>query len=102
MGEFVSKWGASIQDKDRCKLLRSSVLNIQKAARDKGFTASYFEMARIIRAQGVNISDSYIHAQMTGVNNRYPFPFEVLYLLCKGYSIPLEVVFSEQVTKGLK
>ncbi len=102
MGEFTSKWAAGIQDEERCKALRSCIAAIQVEARKKGYNANYFEMSRIIRGLGVNISDTYVYSHFAGIASRYPFPFEVLVLLCRGYNIPLSVVFSEQVTKGLK
>ena len=102
MAGFTSKWAAAIEDEQRIKVMKGCLLTIQNEARIKGYTATYVEMAKIIRGLGVDISDAYIYKHVSGLNNRYPFPFEVLVLLCRGYNIPLSVVFSEQVTKGLK
>jgi hypothetical protein len=99
MGTYSSKWGAGISNEQRCKALKGCINVIQTEAKKQGFTASYFEMARILRAQGVNVSDTYVYMHFAGIASRYPFPFEVIILLCEGYRIPLSTVFSSDVLK---
>lgn len=95
--QYISKWGTAIADAERCKLMKGCIHAIQDAAREKGFTATYYEMSRLLRGKGIQVSDAYMYKHVNGTFNRYPFPFEVLVMLCKVYDVPFDCVFSSHV-----
>lgn len=94
--ERYGKWTPLVTGKERKELLEAIMQRIKAIARSKGLPDSYLQMGKFLQAQGVPVSRQYIYSQMREANN-WPFPLEALIAICKGYGIPLSVIFNPEL-----